>query len=417
MVLITVNVLQYTPLQAFICHQALKKSANARSGLIAATQMVPSESVKFVFWPDINRFLLFVAAIVFCSALSEHEKALLYFRASAGTDTSLIPQAMRDLYIKLNGFHDVALTYVISTSVVVIAASAVLLVATLALCALLCQVLLKYLAQRTGMPPLARFESIAENSFRSSFFLWSSLLLFVISCLWSFFMSDGLIIFALIPVAVASLIATLLYASYCFILRLSNARLWDDGQVGTRWLFVGTLLLVRLLPSALLFYVIISYTIFLEQQARSVRWAAWFLAHLLYNSVVIIPFLVLLLLSVARAEIDLLRASEVSRWDISRISLLMRFRRELVTIFLFVFVLIWNGDSANMAMSSVFQSANLEIVTKLYGRNYSLSRALELTIPTVALAILAVTLLGKQSMRKLQRDSRGITRLSLTKAI
>jgi hypothetical protein len=87
--------------------------------------------------------------------------------------------------------------------------------------------------------------------------------------------SDGLIIRALLPVTIASLVATILFASYSFVLRLSDAPLRHQNQVRAKWWFVGSLLLVRLIPGALLFYVIISHTAALEQEATIVRWCAW----------------------------------------------------------------------------------------------------------------------------------------------
>jgi hypothetical protein len=396
-VLIVTNVLQYAPLLAFVLHQAVKKSANERNGFIAATQMKPEEAAQLIFWPDVQRSFIFVAAIVFCGVFSEHEKALLYFRASAGTDTSLIPQAIRDLYIRLNGVHDIALSHVISSSAAIVAGSSILLIATLVATVGLCKTLLQCVARFTGLSPLIVVADTPIRTPANGILAWCSAAVFSLSCLWSFFASDGLIVRALVPVGLAALGATGSYVAYSFVLRLSEAPLWRERESRARWIFVGSLLVVRLVPSALLFYIIMSYTVTLEHTAEIVRWSTWFLAHLFYNSVVILPFMTLMLLRVPSSELEFLRASAVSSLDISKVSLLFRFRRELLIVFLFVFVLIWNGDAANSAMSSIFQSVNLELVTKLHGRHYDVTRALELILPTVALAILTITLLGSQT--------------------
>jgi hypothetical protein len=205
---------------------------------------------------------------------------------------------------------------------------------------------------------------------------------------------DGIVLGAFMPVFCATLLASSLYTAFMFALRLSDAPVWDLREERNRWYFISTLLVVRLIPSALLFYIILSITIRAEQEAVAVRWGAWFLCHFLYHAAVILPFMLLMLLRVRRSELECLRASCVGAAGIWHISLFKRFWKDIVIIFVFVFVMIWNGDAANSAMSSVFQSVNIEIVNKLHGRSMDMSRVLELLIPTFSLAFLAVGLLA-----------------------
>jgi hypothetical protein len=210
------------------------------------------------------------------------------------------------------------------------------------------------------------------------------------------------VIQAVLPVAVAAAISTALYAVFMFALRLSDAPLWSKRDDKRRWLFVLTLMLGRLVPSIMLFFIVLSITIGAEHQGVSVLWASWLAAHLINNAVVIIPFMLLLLLRVRNAELEFLRAGNVSLADRVQVSLFERFWRDLLVVYIFVFVLIWNGDAANQAMSTVFRSVNAEMVTKLVGRNSGVARVLELLAPTIALAAMAVGALASSSHGKRQ---------------
>jgi hypothetical protein len=391
--LVIINSLQYGPLIAFVSYQSFVKTNTERHSIISATQMTASEAAELIFWPDLIRFLAFVGAVVFCSAFEEYEKSLLYFRASSGTDSSLVAQATRDIYMRLHAFHHVALVHVFSTSVVVVAFSALILVMTLLIFVPISKTILQVLATRMRLPDPDLPEQASTSSMAYRYLAGGALTIFVASCCWSFIMSDGLIIRDVVSVFVASTIATTIYTAYAFLLRLSNTSLWRMESTNARWLFAASLLLIRLIPGTLLFYLVVSYTVLVERQADAVRWMGWFFSHLFYDAAIVLPFLVLMLLRVSNNELDLLRASSVSNWDTSKVSLLSRFSQQLLIVFLFVFVLIWNGDAANSAMSSIFQSANLEIVTSLHGRKFNVVRSAELVLPTISLAVLAISLL------------------------
>jgi hypothetical protein len=396
-VLVSINVLQCAPLIAFVSFQSFFKTNAERHIIVACSQMTAPEAAELVFWPDLARFALFVGAVVFCSTFGEYEKSMLYFRASSGTESSLTSHAVQDVYRRLQAAsHGEALEHVFSTSAAIVTFSAAVMVMTIALSMPVCRAALRLSAHNPQLPRPSFDDGQSSTTAAHRWVAKGSCAVFILSCIWSATASDGLVIRDIVAVFFASLFATTIYTAYAFWFRLSDSRLWNAEETNARWMFAGGLLLIRLIPGTLLFYLIVSWTVSVESGISFVRWLGWFSAHLLYNATVILPFLVLMLLRVPNNELDLLRASSVSNWDVSVVSLFERFYRQLLVIFLFVFVLIWNGDAANSAMSSVFQSANLEILTQLHGRQYNLLRCVELALPTVTFAILAVSCLAAQ---------------------
>ncbi|WP_316182387.1 hypothetical protein [Bradyrhizobium sp. SZCCHNRI1009] len=394
--LIVVNVLQYAPLIAFVSFQSFTKTNTARYELMVASRMTKAETIALVFWPELSGFSAFVGAVIFTASFGESEKALLFFRASTGTDSSLVAHLITDTYRRLHVVQDVALLHIFSTSAVAIVFSIFAIASAIGLGMLLCRAALQLISSRFLAPYPSNQATLPNSIYRR--IAAAALLALVICCSWSALGSDGLVVKDIFIVLVAALAASVLYIAYTFAFRLSGAHLWNVNAGMSRWLFSFILLSIRLIPGTVLFYLIVTWTVPIGRQSVAIQWIAWFATHLLYNSAIVLPFLLLLLQRVPSTEIELLKASRVGSLDISRVSLLLRFWRELVVVFVFVFVLVWNGDAANGAMSTIFRSANMEIITNLHGRKYDLLRSVELALPTLSLAILSVSLLAYQAM-------------------
>lgn len=397
--LILVGALQYGPLLGFVVHQALSRTHGARYEIIASSQATGAEACRLVYWPDVRPFFLFVAAVIFCATFSEHEKGLLFFRASEGTDSSLVPQALLNIYRRFSNVQEFALRTTISTSLIVIAVGVVTLLATLGVGWLIWARLLTVLGFISGLPRARQaLGGVAVGGMLAAGLGAFGLLAAIV---YSVTLSDGLVLLATLPVAAAAAVSTLIYTLFMFALRLSDAPLWEQRDDGRRWFFVMTLMLARLIPGIMLFFIVLTATIGAEHQGVLVLWFFWFTAHLINNAVVIIPFMLLMLMQVKSTELEFFRASNADIIETSRLSLLERFWKDIFVIYVFVFVLIWNGDAANHAMSTVFRSANAEMVTKLVGRSFDLTRVAELFVPTTALALLAVGLLVGSGVRNM----------------
>jgi hypothetical protein len=400
MALIVVSALQYGPLLGFVVHQTLSRTHDARYETIASSQMNGVEMCSLVFWPELRPFFLFVAAVIFCAAFSEHEKGLLFFRASEGTDSSLVPQALLNIYRRLSNVQEFALQTTISTSVVVVTGATAALLATLGIGWIMWARFLVALGFFSSGPALLVVSRDAKGGLIA---VAIGIVIVVFSACYSAWVGDGLVMLAFVPVAVAAASATFIYAIFMFSLRLSDAPLWDSRDGGRRWMFVLTLMLIRLVPGIILFFIVLTVTIGAEHEGAIVLWLSWFTAHLINNAVVIVPFMLLMLLQVRRSELEFMRASGISLLETSRLSLLQRFWKDLFIVYVFVFVLIWNGDAVNHAMSTVFTSVNAEMVTKLVGRNFEPACVVELMAPTVGLALIAVGLLVGPGLKLARR--------------
>ncbi|MDJ0921502.1 MAG: hypothetical protein QNI84_10255 [Henriciella sp.] len=402
-----VQVLQYAPLIAFVAVQSFKRTAEAQTTAVMSTRMNNREAVRYAFWPKFRLFCYFVCAIVFCVSFSDHGQASLLFRPSNGTDSQLMSHQMSQVYANWHGRPDVALSMVSSATLVVTGLALLSLIGSIFLFSHVWRWFFLAIAgnslDTTAM--LKTDLTSAEKTFWSLAALISGTLALGVF-VFSFLTQDLLVLKAIFTVGVAACFLTAVYAGYAFVLRYKTRSFWKSTQDQSRWSYIALLLIVRIIPGTAMFYSILSFTIGFEQSSWVVRGAAWLFAHLIYNSVVVLPFLFLILMRLTQDELDFFRSLGGRLRETVRLTMVRRFSAELLVILVFCFTLIWNGDAANYAVSSFFESVNAEIVTQSINKHDNFSRSIHLVFITSVFALLAISLF----MRMLVASSRTIAR-------
>lgn len=416
-VLIAINVMQYAPLIGFISYHSFSQVTDNSDHVRSALQLNSREAIRLIYWPGCRSVLLFTCVIVYCAAASESDRALIYFDPSPGTGTQLFPHALGSLYQRLNSLG-IGPEAVISNAMIGILASAALIVGLVLGSEHLLRLVLLGTAGAFGMShPHAENSAVARDGQRRwPLITFAAVLLG--SFLWSRSVGDGLVANALIFVSLAALIISAAYIAYSCLIRIYCGDFWKSPssprmrakglraiirKPQPRTTFISTLVAVRIIPSIVIYYIVLLNAVSLERSSDAVRGSVWILAHLVYNAAIILPFLMILMESVAKQELDFLKSSGMKMRNLIHLSFLSRFRRDLVLTFVFSFVLVWNGDAINQALSSTFTSANSKVVDMLIGRNHDVPRVIELVIPAVISAVLAVLLVARSSVTMLER--------------